>query len=83
MSSNGFVQGVKGSVIKRGAAESFSIYARVRVHGTEKTTQKMPHTRILGLYFNAQKPDVSGGAFAGDSENEFVALAEGVEFDYT
>lgn len=74
--------GAKGVRMKRGAAESFSIYKKVSVRGTELTVQKMPHHRILGIYFHEEKPESGLKVFLGDGENEFVCLPEGVEFDY-
>jgi SPP1 gp7 family putative phage head morphogenesis protein len=74
--------GDRNIVMLRGAAESTSIYSKVSVHGTEVTMQQVPLHRIFGTYFYERHPGQGGSAFMGDSENEFIALLEGIPFDY-
>jgi SPP1 gp7 family putative phage head morphogenesis protein len=82
MQANNLRKGQKGVTIKRGAAESFSIFNSVKIHGSEKTLQNLPHTRIHGIYFFSKRDNDSYGSFLGDSENEFVALPVATVFDY-
>jgi hypothetical protein len=74
--------GDRNIMMRRGAAESTSIYNKVTVHGTEVTVQRVPLHRVLGTYFYERHPGQGGGAFLGDSENEFIALLDGIPFDY-
>ena len=82
MQMNKLKQGDRNVTMKRGPVESTSVFRRIEVFGTEITIQKVPHHRILGTYFQARHPGGSSGAFLGDGENEFVAMLEGVPFDY-
>lgn len=66
----------------RGAAESTSIYDAVFVFGTETTRQSVPHHRIFGNYFFDQAPGGNKALFAGDGENEFVAMLDDLDVDY-
>lgn len=66
----------------RGAVESYSIWKRVTVFGTELTYQEIPHHRIFGNYMLERAPGYNGAMFATDSENEFVAMSEGVDVTY-
>jgi ADP-ribose pyrophosphatase YjhB (NUDIX family) len=70
-------------VMTRGAMESYSISRTVRVNGAELTVQHIPHTRVFGLYFLERYGGSNQAPFLGDGENEFVAMAEGVEAEYT
>ncbi|MEO0988158.1 MAG: minor capsid protein [Cyanobacteria bacterium J06639_14] len=80
---NGFNPGQKKLTMQRGAAESTSMFSRVTVYGSEITVQEVPHHRVLGMYMQSRNTDTVGrGLFAGDSENELVALLEGIKFDY-
>ena len=67
--------------MKRGAAESCSIFQRVNVLGSELTVQKVPIHRVLGTYWQSRDARVGGNAFLGDHENEFVCLLDDVPFD--
>lgn len=69
------------SKMTRGAAESFSLVSQVSVNDKELTYQEVPHTRIFGSYFHSQRGK-GVGMFYGDDENEFVAMAEGVDVFY-
>jgi SPP1 gp7 family putative phage head morphogenesis protein len=82
MSANNFVPGTKNLTLKRGAAESTSIYKRVEVFGSEVTTQDVPYHRVFGNYFHERSPGQGGSAFLGDGENEFVTLLDDIPFDY-
>lgn len=81
MQMNNLKRGETGE-IKRGAVESTSIYEKVTVFGTETTTQLVPHHRILGAYFFEQYPGSNSALFAGDGENEFVAMMDGLKVKY-
>jgi hypothetical protein len=82
MRAHGIKPGDKNVVIPRGSAESFSIYQRVRVYGSELTRQQVPHHRIIGTYFQEREPGSGYSVFLGDGENEFVVLPKGIPFDY-
>jgi len=65
--------------IDRGAMESTSLVRETYVGtATEVTVQKVPIHRIFGTYFNSRTETDNKGMFAGNSENEFVAMLEGV-----
>lgn len=83
MNLNKLSIGAKQAIIQRGAAESTSIYQEVKVFGTEMTIQDVPLHRVIGTYWQEKTPGRSDDAFLGDRENEFVALLDGVPFDYT
>lgn len=82
----GIKLGMKGVSMKRGAAESASIFrAKKIVAGGEVTIQRVPLHRILGYYWTDRpryiNPHNEGG-FLGNIENEFVFIPEGIPFDY-
>lgn len=64
-------------VMKRGAVESYSVFEKVFVFGTEVTRQEIPHHRIFGCYMLERSPNQGWAMFAGDNENEIVAMSEG------
>ncbi len=68
--------------MKRGAAESTSIFKRVEVEGNQLTTQKVPHHRIFGNYLFERAPGINRTMFMSDGENEFIAMLEGLEVKY-
>lgn len=70
------------AVMKRGVAESFSAFEKVEVYGSEVTSQELPFHRVLGVYWVEQEAGGRRGLFAGDNENEFVAMAEGIPATY-
>ena len=78
----GHSPGDKGVTMPRGPAESTSIFRRVRVHGTESTTQKMHVGRVVGSYFFERIAGSGSSGFMGDSENELIAVLDGVKFNY-
>ncbi len=82
MQLNKLKVGARGAVIKRGLAESCSLYRRVTVFGSELTVQKVPLHRITGTYWQARSGSDSQSSFLGNLENEFVALLDGIPFDY-
>lgn len=82
MRSSGLSRGDRDVVMMRGPVESTSIYETVRVGGSEETIQIVPHHRIFGNYFFERSPGFDQGMFLGDHENEFIAMLEGVRFDY-
>lgn len=82
MRANHLKPGDKGVKLLRGVAESTSIYKKVTVRGSELTIQHVPLHRILGTYWQERYPDHGDSAFMGDSENEFVAILEGIPFEY-
>lgn len=81
MDLNGLKPGESGQ-IKRGAAESASVFERVTVFGTEVTTQKVPHHRVFGVYMMDRAPGRNHPLFLSDRENEIVAMMDGLEADY-
>lgn len=82
MEINGFKSvGDKGQM-RRGPVESTSIYEEVTVFGSELTVQDIPHHRIFGMYMNERTAGSNVGPFLGDSENEFVVMAEGATVEY-
>jgi hypothetical protein len=81
MQNSGLQKG-KSGIIKRGAAESFSVFQKVKVYGSEVTTQDVPHTQIHGVYFFARRNGRIDGSFLSDRENEFVATAVDVIVNY-
>lgn len=68
----------------RGLCESTSIWEKTTVHGREDqvTMQAVPHDRVLGVYFFERVPGSGGGAFLGDSENEFDCVLPGIPMKY-
>ena len=74
--------GDKGVTMPRGPAESTSIFRRVRVHGTESTTQRMHIGRVVGSYFFERIAGSGSSGFMGDNENELIAVLDGVKFNY-
>lgn len=90
--------GDKGVQMKRGAAESFSLTAEVRVDGDQPTIQSLPFHRVIGAYpidrYRApyrssytpgsmvDKSYMNDGMFMGDDENELVCMSEGFALDY-
>lgn len=68
--------------IKRGAVESYSVFKKVSVFGSEETVQEIPHHRIFGNYMLERSPGSNHGMFLGDNENEIVAMTEGVKVTY-
>lgn len=82
MQMNKLKPGMDGVVIKRGAAESTSIFRPVSVHGSELTEQDVPWHRVLGVYFAERSPGANHGPFLGDNENEFLALLKDIPFYY-
>lgn len=77
----GLSPGDRNVTMLRGAVESTSMFSRVDIFGTEVTVQSVPHHRVLGMYLYGRAP-LNEIMFAGDYENELVALLEGVPFDY-
>jgi hypothetical protein len=67
--------------IKRGAAESGSIYRGVTIFGSELTLQRVPWHRIHGFYFQGRGLQ-NTAAFLGDHENEFVFDGAGLDVYY-
>jgi hypothetical protein len=82
MNNYGLKPGDKNITMLRGGVESTSIYQTVVVAGRELTKQKVPHHRILGNYFYERGPGSEMSPFYGDQENEFVAILDGIPFDY-
>lgn len=82
MKRNGLNPGDMDVVMNRGAAESFSMFTRIQVHGTEITVQNIPHHRVLGMYMQSGSASGFGDLFLGDGENEMVVLPQGIKFDY-
>lgn len=80
MKLNGLKVGEKG-LIKRGPSESSSIHTKVSVYGSENTVMAIPHHRILGTYF-MENPYGHYTIMAGDGENEFISILDGVESHY-
>jgi SPP1 gp7 family putative phage head morphogenesis protein len=72
----------KPTAYKRGAVESTSIYQKVAVCGSEMVIQDVPLHRVMGTYW-MQRDESGQTLFLGDSENEFVAMLEGIEGQYT
>jgi hypothetical protein len=72
----------QSKVIQRGACESSSIYNTVVVSGDELTLQRVPHHRIMGVYFHEKRPGSHESLFYGDSENEFMMIPEGIPTHY-
>jgi hypothetical protein len=68
--------------MKRGAAESTSIFKKVTVNGHELTTQRVPHHRIFGSYMFERYPGSNMTLFMSNDENEFIAMMEGLEVKY-
>jgi hypothetical protein len=81
MQINGLSMG-ETAVMRRGAVESYSVFEPFYYKGTEITTQQVPHHRIFGNYMLDQAPRANHGSFAGDNENEIVAMMEGVKSKY-
>jgi hypothetical protein len=81
MQQQSFRPGESGKMT-RGVAESTSIFRKVEVHGSELTTQHVPHHRILGNYFFERNPNYGAGMFLGDGENEFIAMMDGLTVKY-
>ena len=69
--------------IQRGALESFSAFKWVAVHGSVYTVQEVPHHRILASYMQSKGKGGASYMFAGDGENEFIAMTEGLEIEKT
>jgi len=82
MKGNGFKNGMKGLQMRRKVIESTSIYKKVVFGGTEITVMNVPTHRIFATYFCARDGNSTHTAFLKDSENEFVALLEGIKLDY-
>ena len=73
----------KTNIYPRGALESTSIYRRVDVYGSElQKMSEVPWTRVFSMYLFDRRPGEGGGGFGGDSENEIVALLEGIPAFY-
>lgn len=79
---HGLTPGARGATMPRGLAESSSIFSPVRIGGTAVTTQNVPHSRVMGMYFYNREPGTHIGAFLGDRENEFVFIPYGLKFDW-
>jgi hypothetical protein len=82
MANAGLSPDDSGVTMRRGAAESFSMFSSVSVYGSEVTVQDIPHHRVFGMYTQSRSPSGPYGFFAGDHENEMVALTEGVTLNY-
>ena len=65
--------------ITRGACESSSIFETVSVEGNIVTLQEVPHHRVFGSYFFTRDLQYPAAMFAGDGENEFVFIPEGIK----
>jgi len=72
----------KGVTMPRGAADSSSIWRPVSVCGSERTWQIVPHHRVIGTYFFGRGGADFDCCFAGDGENEFITMWQGIKFDY-
>lgn len=83
MEMYGLKVGDTGVTMPRGAIESTSVFETVSVYGTEITVQDVPYHRVIGNYFYERNPGSGRGAFLGDDENEFVAMLDGIKFNYT
>lgn len=79
----GINPGDRQASMTRGPAESTSLYQPVYVTGGEVTEQRVPLHRIVGMYFYNRQPGTVTGAFLNDSENEVLAMLEGIALDYT
>lgn len=79
---NGINKTGQSAVIKRGAAESGSVYQTVVVAGNSLTLQNVPHHMIMGTYFTERYAGSSTSMFYGDRENEFVFITDGIEATY-
>ncbi|HIK54281.1 MAG TPA: hypothetical protein IGS37_03850 [Synechococcales cyanobacterium M55_K2018_004] len=82
MNMYGLIEGDRGVTMKRGAAESYSGYLPIEICGTEYTVQSVPLHRIIATYLYEAKPRSGGTSLYTDRENEFVAMADGIPFDY-
>ena len=82
MRENGLKPGAESVTMKRGAAESASIFRPVQIYGTEVTEQDVPWHRVLGVYFTERSPGSNHGPFLGDNENEFVVMLRDIPFEY-
>ncbi len=83
MRMNRLARGAKGVTMTRGAAESTSIFRPVSIFGSEMTIQWVPHHRVFGMYLFSRPAGYGSDALlAGNGENEFVAMLEGIPFDY-
>lgn len=85
--ARGIIEGAYGvkegeaKVIKRGMAESFSLYEQVVVHAKDPVlmVQEVPHAQIYGSYFSERGPGSGKSLYMGDAENEFVAMTRNVK----
>lgn len=79
---NKLKKGQKNALIQQAAYDSTSLQTAVKVNGTNITIQKVPLHRIVGTYLTSKAPKMDGAGFLKDSENEFVAILDGIPFDY-
>lgn len=82
MEPQGFKPGDRQIRIKRGPIESFSAFDIFVFRGDEVTIQKVPLHHVMANYFLAREKYSSSGALAGDHENEFVVMTDGLLSDY-
>lgn len=79
----GVRKGAVDATMLRGALESASIFERTSIYGDETTLQRVPLWRIFWTYFTSRYAGSSHvDSFAGDGENEFMFMPEGLPFDY-
>ena len=66
--------------IRQTAFDSTSLMKFVDVHGSFKTESTVPLHRVLGTYLVPQHAGDNDSGFAGDSENEFAVMLNGIDF---
>jgi hypothetical protein len=65
-----------------GALESYSAFKPTQVANPRLIIKEIPYHRIAGLYLMSLGSSKNKGMFAGEYENEFVCMADGIQTEY-
>lgn len=68
--------------LKRGALESYSSFKPISVKGDRLTVLEVPYHRVMMTYLLSKSANKADNFFMSDSENEFVAMTDGIDADY-
>jgi ADP-ribose pyrophosphatase YjhB (NUDIX family) len=82
LNNYGIQLGDTGKPITRGSLESFSAFKPYFYQGNAVTLQNVPASRIFATYMVERSPGSGHGSLAGDHENEFVVIPDGILTDY-
>jgi hypothetical protein len=82
MKEAGLTRGDIDVKLKRGVAESTSVFRTVSVKGAEATVQDVPKHRVFMTYWQERYSGHNSTCFLSDGENEFIAILDDIPLNY-